>query len=154
MHHAPAVSVTVERSAVQGRWLAAALALGLGVGATWLRQSDTPGWSQGWYLLLYLLTAALALRQWYCAPSGRLQWDGQAWYWSAWPLAASDLKVHLDGQNWLLASLQGEAGRTLWLWLERRTDAAAWPALRRAAFAPTRRSAEGVQMTDGRDAAP
>jgi hypothetical protein len=154
MHHAPAVSFTVERSAVYGRWLAAALALGLGVGAAWLRQSDTTGWPQGLYLLLYLLTSALALRQWYRAPTGRLQWDGQAWYWSTWPAAARALKVHLDGQNWLLVSLHGEAGRTLWLWVERRTDAATWPALRRAAFAPTRRFAEGVRMADGRDAAP
>lgn len=154
MHHAPAVSFTVERSAVQGRWLAAALALGLGVGATWLQQSDTPGWPQRWYLLLFLLTSALALRQWYCAPSGRLQWDGRAWYWSAWPVAARNLQVHLDGQHWLLVSLHGEAGPTLWLWLEGRTDAAAWPALRRAAFAPTRRSVKGDQMAGGRDAVP
>lgn len=154
MHHAPAVSFTAGRSATQGRWLAAALGLGLAVGFTWLRQSDAPGWPQGLYLLLYLLTAALALRQWYRTSSGRLQWDGQDWYWSAWPAAAGHLQVRLDGQSWLLVSLQGEARRTLWLWLERRTDAAAWPALRRAAFAPTRRLAERDRMADGRDAAP
>ena len=88
MHHAPSVSFAVARSAVHGRWLAATLALGLGVGALWLRQAAVPGWRQGLFLLLYLLTAGLALRQWYHAPCGRLQWDGRAWHWSAWPAAA------------------------------------------------------------------
>ncbi|MEY4266842.1 MAG: hypothetical protein RIS90_1377 [Pseudomonadota bacterium] len=136
MHHAPAVSFTVTRSAVHGRWLAATLALGLLVGALWWQHSAEPGWRQGLFLLLYLATAGLALRQWYRTPRGRLQWDGEAWHWSAWPAAGGPLQVRLDGQSWLLVRLRGDAGRTLWLWLERRTEAAAWPALRRAVFAP------------------
>lgn len=107
----------------------------------WLQQAE-PGWRQGLFLLLYLMTAGLALRQWYRAPCGLLQWDGRAWHWSAWPAAAGPLQVRLDGQSWLLVSLRDNAGRTLWLWLERRTDAAAWSALRRAAFAPLRSGSE------------
>ena len=136
MHHAPAVSVSVVRSAVHGRWLAVTLALGLVVGALWWHHSDEPGWRHGLFVTLYLATAGLAFRQWHRPPHGRLHWDGRAWHWSAWPASAGALQVRLDGQSWLLVSLRDDAGRTLWLWLERRTDAAAWPALRRAVYAP------------------
>jgi hypothetical protein len=154
MHHAPAVSFTVTRSALHGRWLAATLALGLGVGALWLYHTVVPGWRQGLFLLLYLLTAGQALWQWYLAPCGRLHWDGGAWHWSAWPASAGPLQVRLDGQSWLLVSLRGDAGRTLWLWLERRTDVAAWSALRRAAFAPSPGRSELGALADGQVATP
>lgn len=154
MHHAPAVSFTVVRSAVHGRWLATTLALGFGVGSVWLHHTAAPGWRQGLFLLLYLLTAALAFRQWYNSPIGRLQWDGRSWYWSAWQAAAGPVQVRLDGQSWILVSLPGDADRTLWLWLERRTDAVAWPALRRAAFALRPSGSELGALADGQVAAP
>jgi hypothetical protein len=130
MHAPPAVSFSVGRSTVHGRCLAATLLLSLVVGVLWLDQAADPGWRQVLYLLLFLVTSGLAISQWRRAPTGQLQWDGRVWHWSAWPDAACSLQVRVDGQSWLLASLCSEAGSTLWLWLERQSDVASWPALR------------------------
>ena len=150
MHAPPAVSISVGRSTVHSRCLAAALLLALVVGALWLDQGADPGWRQVLYLLLLLVTSGLAVRQWRRAPIGQLQWDGRAWHWSTWPDAACSLQVCVDGQSWLLASLRSEAGSTLWLWLERQSDVVSWPALRRAAHASGQGAAEAGCSADGR----
>ena len=150
MHAPPAVSFSVGRSALHRRCLAALLLMELLVGALWLDQGAEPGWRHILYLLLFLLTSGLAITHWRRAPIGRLHWDGMAWHWSAWPAAICSLQVCVDGQSWLLVTLRDEAGSTVWLWLERQTDVATWPALRRAACASAQGQADVSFGTDRR----
>lgn len=132
MHNAPAVSYPVGRSRFQGQWLGGLTTLGCLAGVWWWSVVDTPGWRQGLYFVVLLLTVVASFRAWWRSPSGVLAWDGEAWRFGG--TYGGKVRLHLDLQFCMLLCLQSDAegaGR-LWLWPERRTAPAAWLALRRA----------------------
>ena len=135
MHSAPAVSYPVGRSRFQG-WLV--LVLGVGAcmtGVLWLRQVDAVGWRQWLFAGVLLGACGAAAVAWRRCAQGILRWDGQAWHWTGADASVPVLlTVHLDGQSVLLLGVRPDTGKRLWLWPERRLDAAHWNALRRAVF--------------------
>ena len=135
MHSAPAVSFPVGRSRFQG-WLVGLTGVG-GVlaGMLWLVAVDAIGWRQ--WLMAILLSGAgtVAWVAWRRSPAGRLHWDGQVWRWTTAIASVSGrLTVHHDLQSCLVLSLRTELGVRIWLWPERRSEAALWHALRQAVF--------------------
>ena len=135
MHSAPAVSYPVGRSRLHG-WLV--LGLGLGAcltGVLWLRQIDAVGWRQWLFAAVLLGASGTTAMAWRRSAQGILRWDGQTWHWTgAVALTQAVLRVHLDGQFFLLLSLRSDTGKRLWLWPERRLDVTRWSALRQAVF--------------------
>lgn len=135
MHSAPAVSFPVGRSRFQG-WLVVLTGSG-GVLASllWLAAADTMGWRL-WLMAMTLSgSCALAWQAWRRSPSGRLSWDGQVWRWRTASASVSGrLTVHLDLQSCLVSSLRTDLGARIWLWPERRSEAALWQAFRQAVF--------------------
>ena len=57
------------------------------------------------------------------------------------------VSVHLDLQGWLLLCLHSEEGGRRWLWLERRTAAINWHALRNAVFSADGGSVSGLERS-------
>ncbi|WP_114973155.1 hypothetical protein [Rhodoferax ferrireducens] len=135
MHSAPAVSYPVGRSRFQG-WLVGVTGVGGVVsGALWRYQSNPAEWQQ-WLFAMTLLGACLvAAVTWNRSPRGTLRWDGQVWRWASLGASVEGLvTVHLDFHSSLVLSLNTDTGTSLWLWPERRADAARWNDLRRAVF--------------------
>jgi hypothetical protein len=96
------------------------------------------------YAFILLLVSFAALLIWWRSPSGNLHWDGHGWKLNVADRGFGGLvTVHLDLQECLLLCLQSDDGRRRWLWLERRTDAINWHALRGAVF-----SAHGGCVSD------
>ena len=80
-----------------------------------------------------LACCAMAWNGWRQAPSGTLRWDGQQWHWSGFRAAqACTLQWHMDLQHTVLVCVRQPAQGSVWLWLERRSCAPDWMALRRA----------------------
>ena len=148
MHAAPSVSYPVGRSAFAGGLAAALALLGLAAAAGWALQSQALGWRQGLAFAAVLLSSAFALGAWLRAPQGVLRWDGEAWQWEQGGRGmAGGVAVALDLQSRLLVRWRGETGATRrgrektsvrWLWLERKSDASHWDALRRAVYSRAR----------------
>ena len=135
MHRAPAVSFLTARS----RWhLRFVLVLATSVGLTLVGFALGQPQSQ-WQLLILgcagLVSACMALIDWSRSPVGCLRWDRQHWHWSGWSdSAACGLILRMDWQSGMLVTLQREGDRSLWLWLDARSDFGQWNALRRAIF--------------------
>ncbi len=105
--------LTVWRIVVVG----AGLAISLGLGWWWSRQSD----------------------------SGSLSWDGTQWCWlgchGSWRMPI-DITLHLDLQRFLLIALRQPGHATVWLGLRQRELPDQWMPLRRAiTYHATHRSA-------------
>lgn len=142
MHHAPSVPYPVGRSrflhaTVFVLWLA-------GVAAAAAQAWHVGGWTPPVLATLgsCLLAGALAARWLRQRPQGVLRWDGEAWFWTPQPPAATAADgplasppcVHLDGQQRMLVSLAPAGGATVWLWLESAHSPQRWDDLRRALF--------------------
>lgn len=137
MHTAPAVSYPVGRSHLQvaaylGVWL-----LGGCAGMAWSLQSERLAWGQGLYLLFWLVSGFVLMRDLRRTPRGVLRWDGQQWHWAAGRQEyLGQAWMRLDLQSHCLVEFRPERGSTLWLWPQRSADAVNWHALRRALSAP------------------
>ena len=135
MHRAPAVSFLTARS----RWhLRFVLVLVTSTGLTLLGFALGQPQSQQQLLIIgcvWLASACLALIDWRRSPVGCLRWDRQHWHWSGWSdTAACRLILRMDWQSGMLVTLQRDGDRSLWLWLDVKSDFAQWNALRRAVF--------------------
>lgn len=152
VYHAPRFHFRVQHSPML-RWtvLLAILTAAASLGA-WAMTSHrpTPGmlWAGG---LWWAGVSALALHFTWHLPQGVLHWDGKIWQYGDMTYQA--VRVHLDGQSFLLISLHpnpphlaiaasAKANKLLpqggWLWLERRMQPACWLEVRRAVYARTR----------------
>lgn len=140
--HAPALRYRVVRSSLVA-WLLGVLAVaGLAVECAWLAMGAGTATLalRVAALLLWCVCSGAAWCAWRAMPQGWLQHQGGAWWFeadtalgTAQPL--QELALHLDGQLVLLVSALAAPRRRLWLWLERRQDAAQWPLLRAVLFA-------------------
>jgi len=148
MHKAPAVTYPVGRSGLHA-WLLGSISLiGALAGWFWCMQAAPESWSQWLYALVLLLASLAAFRNWWCSPSGHLRWDGQSWRLNVLDRClCGPVRVHLDLQGWLLLCLHSEEGGRRWLWLERRTDAINWHALRNAVFSADGGSVSGLERS-------
>jgi len=148
MHKAPAVTYPVGRSALHA-WLIGSIGLiGALAGWFWRTQTAAESWSQWLYAVILLLASLAAFRNWWCCPSGHLQWDGQSWKLNVRDSCrCGPVSVHLDLQGWLLLCLHSEEGGRRWLLLERRTDAINWHALRNAVFSADGGSMSGLERS-------
>jgi hypothetical protein len=135
MHSAPTVKYPVGRLHFQVA-LSLALLLGAGAVVTWYLQADHPGWRQGLAMCVWLLCAALALRDESQPAKGVLRWDGQHWIWeSDLAVLAGTVVPRADWQIGVLLEFRAPGHRVHWLWLER-GETGNWNALRRALWAP------------------
>jgi hypothetical protein len=137
MHAAPSVTYPVGRSAFAAALAAGLAAAGLAASMLWTAQSAL-GWRQGLAFAAAGACALLAAAGWLRSPAGRLCWDGAGWRWEARDEGAGGdagrPEIALDLQSRLLVRWQAESGAARWLWLERKSDAAHWDALRRAVY--------------------
>lgn len=136
MHSAPAVSYPVGRSRLYGGLLVLTSLTSLLAGLLWRYQAHPPAWQQGFFALILFVTGLAAFQDWRRSACGSLKWDGQGWSLLL-PGATFDgsLSARLDLQRSLLLCLRSAGGRRHWMWLECRSDAPIWSALRRAVFA-------------------
>ena len=140
MHKAPALTYPVRRSVLHGWLIGLTCLTGALIGWFWRIQASPEPWCQWLYAFILLLVSLAALRTWWRSPSGDLQWDGHGWKLNVVDRGFCGLvTLHLDLQEYLLLCLRSADGRRRWLWLERRTDAINWLALRGAVF-----SASGI----------
>ena len=136
MHSAPAVVYPVGRSRFQGQLLGTLLALGGLAGAWWWYSVDAPGWRQGLFFAIWLLTGWISVLIWWRSPPVELAWDGAAWHGrGAMGDCAGTVRLHLDLQFFMLLCLHTDDARRLWLWPEQHSAPAVWLALRRAVVA-------------------
>ena len=71
----------------------------------------------------------------------RLQWDGQQWILAGLDGASAlHLDLLMDFQNLMLVRVRGKSMRPVWLWLEPVLPDPQWRALRRAVVASPRES--------------
>jgi hypothetical protein len=135
MHRPPAVSFPVERSDWSLGFILLSGILAALILFLWAQSQNS---IRSFLIVLGVLASVegLALRAWWTAPTGRLGWDGESWFWSGFGDAAlSSLTVVVDLQVIALVQIQDAAGKAAWLWLESRTFDARWLALRRALVA-------------------
>lgn len=146
-YHAPAVAYGFERP----RWAAAVLLLvwlALLVALLgWCQAAQWPGQVLVVALAAAVLAAWLLYRQWRDWPQGRLLWNGEHWLLEATAPSgrfdgAVQLKVGLDGGNWLWLGISGLLmpqsryikRRLLWIWISQSHSPAQWGDLRRAVY--------------------
>jgi toxin CptA len=135
MHTAPSVSYPVGRSAFAGFLLAAIAVLGLLAATAWSIQSPVFTWRQSLAFLAVLACGLFAGRGWLASPRGVLRWDGVGWQWQQAEAAqAGQPEIALDLQARMLLRFRAEEGGVHWFWLERKSDASHWDALRRAVY--------------------
>lgn len=136
MHHAPAVSYPVGRSAFRTLLpVALALLLALADAAWWFQAGMWTALTWG-VCLLGLATGGAALLAGLRPQDGVLHWDGEGWRWQAeGQTSAGRPRVRLDWQSGMLLEFRPPAGTASWLWVERGGDPLAWAGLRRAVFA-------------------
>lgn len=149
VYHAPSFDFHVQHS-VMLRWtvLLAVVAAGCSLGA-WAVTSHHPTMGLLWAVGCWWVgVSTLALRFTWRLPQGVLHWDGKVWQYG--DMTSQAVRVHLDGQSFLLISLQSipspsssakakkcpSQGR--WLWLEQRMQPVCWLEVRRAVYACTR----------------
>jgi hypothetical protein len=136
MHAAPSVSYPVGRSRFAAAVLASAWFAGLVAAFAWSAQADTVGWRQGLAGAALVASAAFAAAGWLSTPCGTIAWDGAEWNWQERGLAAASGRPQLvlDLQSRMLLQWVGSNGARRWLWVERKSDASHWAALRRALY--------------------
>jgi toxin CptA len=135
MHAAPSVNYPVGRSAFAG-WAAALAALaGLLAAGAWAWQSPVVGWRHAVAFLAVLACALVALRGWRLSAHGTLRWDGAGWQWEEGTrVTCGQPEIALDLQVRALLRWTGDEGGVRWFWVERKSDASHWDALRRAVY--------------------
>jgi hypothetical protein len=146
MHQAPAVGFSVGKSRWHWRAIITLWSLGFAVLLVFIRNQALIG-TQAVVAVCWLLAGIGSLKGWQNSPSGRLQWDGRQWQWSAWVDApAVRLDLLLDFQSVMLVGLTTNAQRRVWLWLEPTSDHRQWIALRRAVVGSQGLSDGGVAV--------
>lgn len=134
MHAAPSVNYPVGRSAFAGAAGAVLLLAGFAACAAWSVQAPW-SWRQaaGW-AAVFASALIVGWGWWRCA-TGVLRWDGLDWTWEeGGSVDAGRPVIALDLQSRLLLHWLPESGAKRWLWLERKSDASHWDALRRAIY--------------------
>ena len=132
MHCPPPISVTVGRAAWHKHVLQVFWCLGVVVAFAFVQQ-QTSGWQKWLVSVSCVVAGAVALRGWKNAVTGRLQWDGQSWFWTHFDGSPiRQMRILLDFQRFILVRLVSEKGEYAWLWLHAASMDAAWLALRRA----------------------
>ena len=109
------------------------------------------------FALVAVLGAGLSMRiSWKNLPCGQLAWNGDAWTWQSageqTGSALNELSVIADLQSRLLIRFENQAGKGLWLWVERSSLPTRWLDLRRAVYSP-HKSASKRRTHDTIDAA-
>ncbi len=133
MHHPPAVSTWVRASRLTGGLVMIFASLASLQAVIFLTQNSWNTWQSQVIAALLLASIALVLRLSRHRDEGQLQWTGEVWQWSAFPLAGGCvLQLHLDFQVVMLVSLRRPQAATVWLWLERDQIGQKWLAVRRA----------------------
>jgi hypothetical protein len=137
MHGAPSVTYPAGRSRFAATVLGAVWLLGCAAVLAWSSYSPDP-WRLAVMVAALAATGAAAAREWRRQPPGALEWDGEAWSWSAHPgVAVGQLEVALDLQHTLLVRWTA-AGASRWLWLARGDRSERWDDLRRAVYSRAR----------------
>ena len=96
-------------------------------------QQQTTTWQRIALPACCLLAGFIAWVGWKNAVTGRLQWDGELWYWTHFDnIALRELTILLDLQRFILVKLVSKTGHARWLWLQTQHADAQWLALRRA----------------------
>jgi hypothetical protein len=131
-HHPPALSVTVSRSLGQGHLLIVVWLFSLIAALAFVFQQTTV-WPRIMVLGSCFVSGFWAWQYHQGLSSGRLHWDGKAWFWTHFDgVAAHDITVLLDFQTFILLRLRADNGQIDWLWLRADNADATWFALRRA----------------------
>ncbi|RMX02990.1 hypothetical protein D8I35_17595 [Corticibacter populi] len=151
-HHAPALHYPVQRSRRLGVLLLACSSASLMALLAWIwprisaaSASETAPMVLA--MLLWLLGSVAIARQWRRSPHGTLCWTGHGWQWIDGSAATGHDCIPTLAWDWQHAMLlrcqhattdaAANAATTplpQWLWLERQTAPARWPALRRAVY--------------------
>ena len=143
MHKAPAVDYPVGLSRFMSLALLALWFFVAVIYAAWWLQLDRIGWQHVLSIVVTLIAAGVSLRAWRSSSVGKLQWDGQSWWWETGKVRASgEIKPRLVLQGVMLLEFSGHSRSRHWLWLQQRAAPLRWNALRRAVRAP-------VQKDDG-----
>ena len=133
MHHPPAVSTWVRASRWAGGLLMIFASLGILQAVIFLNQISWTIWQSQAVVAVLLTSIALVLRLLRRCDNGQLQWTGEAWQWSAFPLTGDCvLHLHVDFQSVMLVSLRHPEVATVWLWLHKDQAPQKWLAIRRA----------------------
>lgn len=150
MHRPPPISVTVGRAAWHKHVLLALWFLGLGASWVFVLQQNS-AWTRFVVTASCAVAGLMAWRGWASSVTGRLQWNGDRWYWTHFDgTPVRLLSILLDFQRYILVRLESEKGDATWLWLHSAQMDADWLALRRAlvhgvkAMAPEEQSPAGI----------
>ena len=84
LSHAPAVRANFTRSSTHGAGLLVIGFFNLSV-LVMFGLHEAPALYLALLALLFCCIFSLAVRAWRQTPFGTLEWDGNAWRWSAWP---------------------------------------------------------------------
>lgn len=134
MHAAPSVTYPVGRSAFAGALLAVIWLEGLLACLLWIAASGF-GWRQAAGLLLVAGIGAHVAAFWWRSPQGLLRWTGAGWEWEqGGRVLAGQAQNALDLQARMLLRWRDAEGGARWIWVERKSDASHWDALRRAVY--------------------
>lgn len=157
MYNAPAVIYPVGRCRIQRVWMVCGWIAGGFVQAVWLSAPMALSLAQLAVALVWLVVGALLLHSERASPKGQLCWDGQQWraVLVGQGECHGQVRLHLDGQNWLLLAWQSPQASRQWCWAERTADPARWNDFRRAVCAgdhlvslqPAGRSGPGDTLT-------
>jgi hypothetical protein len=137
VHAAPAVRVSLGRSAAWAAFVGTCAALAAGNAVAWaLLQSQVAHGAS--VLAAALLAAAVAATAaataaWRAQPVGELRWDGETWHGAG---VSGQARVALDIGNWMLLRLAAPEGTARWFAVSRRATSGPWAALRAALHAP------------------
>ena len=137
MHKAPAVDYPVGLSRYLNLVFFSVWFVVAGVYVVWWFLVDRIGWQHALATAATLIAAALSIRAWGASSTGRLQWDGQSWWWDTGEFRASgEIMPRLHLQGLMLLEFSSHSGVRHWLWLQQRVAPLRWSALRRAVYAP------------------
>jgi hypothetical protein len=137
VHAAPAVRVSLGRSAAWAAFAGGCAALAAANAVAWALLQSQDAHEAG-VLAAALGAAALAATAaatvaWRTQPVGELRWDGVTWHG---PGVSGQARVALDIGNWMLLRLAAPDGTARWFAVSRRATTGPWAALRAALHAP------------------
>lgn len=149
MYNAPAVTYPVGRCRIQRVWMAGGWIAGGIVQAVWLSASMAWSAAQLTGVLIWLLVGALVLHSYRATLRGQLFWDGQQWraVWAGQVECFGQVRLQLDGQDWLLLAWQPLQAPRQWCWAERTRDPGRWSDFRRAVCASDSEAAHSESLS-------
>lgn len=148
MSRAPSVSYPVDCGPAVPVLLATVWALAAVLNLAWLQAAGSGDSAPWWGLGSVALATPGLLLYWRRVPTGELSWDGEQWLWTskAYPTGV-DLKwpqIVLDLQGFVIVHTRNSAGAGWTLWLEARSNPAAWHGLRLALYSRPPADAMGM----------